>query len=76
MESAEIKKTSRKLAIPFVLSALVLIVAILFHRLGSKKSVPQAISFLVGLNGVGFACVFGFRLIKFWVFLNRNKNSE
>jgi hypothetical protein len=76
MEESQIRKKWLQLLIPFGISLVVLIIAVLFHRLGSKKSVPQAISFLAGLNGVGFSCVFGFRLIKFQRFLSDYRKTK
>ncbi len=52
MNENQIKQTWRRLIVSFLLGATILLVAILFHSLGSKRPTPQALSLFVGVLGL------------------------
>ena len=72
MTQEEIKKTWKDLFIHFLIGVLILIVAILFHRLGSKRSTPQTLWLFVGVFGSILSIYAGNRLLKFYRFLKGN----
>lgn len=65
MNDKEIKRTWRKLITPFVFGVIVLIIAILFHQLGSKRPGPQTFWLFAGIFGVVFIIFPGMKIIKF-----------
>ncbi len=72
MKQEEIKKTRKDLFIHFFIGVGIFITAILFHRLGSKRSTPQTLWFFVGVLGSILTVYAGNRLLKFYKFLKNN----
>lgn len=72
MEKEQIKKTWKDLLIHFFVGVTILIVAILFHRLGSKRSTPQTLWLFVGVFGSVLSVYAGNRILKFYSFLKKN----
>lgn len=75
MNEKEIKQTWRKLVTPFFIGIIVLIVAILFHRLGSKRPGPQTLWLFAGVLGAVFVLFPGIKIIKFRQYLKTRKDS-
>ena len=71
MKQEEIKKVWKDLWIHFWAGAVILIIAILSHRLGSKRSTPETIWFFVGVFGSLLMVYAGNRLCKFYKFLKQ-----
>ncbi len=79
MTPEEIKRTWTQLIIPFVIGLVVLIVAIICHRFGSKRPGPQTLWLFVGMLGGVFTTVIGVKLIKFKRYLttlDQDKNDD
>ncbi|GEM_PF-1865094 len=76
MDDTEIRRTWRKLIVPFIMGLIILIVAIIFHRFGSKRPGPQALWFFVAVLGAVFTAFPGFQMLRFRQHLkNRNKGD-
>ncbi|MGV6831432.1 MAG: hypothetical protein ACWA5P_07720 [bacterium] len=78
MTEEYIKKSWRNLVTPFIIGLVVLIVSILFHRLGSKKPTPQTISLFGCVLGMVFIVFSGMKMLKFRKYLkslNEQKND-
>jgi lipopolysaccharide export LptBFGC system permease protein LptF len=74
MDKTEIKRTWKRLLIPFVIGIIVLISGILFHNLGSKRAGPQTLSLFIGVLGAIFIILPGIKMHKFQQYLKkRNK---
>jgi hypothetical protein len=69
MHQKEIQSTWKKLIIPFAIGIIILTIAILFHRLGSKRPGPQAFWALAGILGAVFVVIPGLKMIKFRKYL-------
>ena len=65
MTEENIRKSWRNLLTPFIIGVIVLIISILFHQLGSKKAIPQTISFFGCVFGIVFIVSPGYKMIKF-----------
>jgi len=76
MDEREIRKSWRKLIIPFVSGLIILITAILFHRLGSKRPGPQTLWIFAGVLGAIFTLFPGIKMIKFRQYLKDRNNPE
>lgn len=76
MNDREIRKTWRKLIIPFVSGLIILIIAILFHRLGSKRPGSQTLWLFAGVLGAIFTLLPGIKMIKFRQYLKDRNNPE
>ena len=75
MDNKEIKTIWKKLIIPFVIGLIMLITAILFHRLGSKRPGPQTLWLAAGVFGAVFTLFPGIKIIKFRQYLKTRKDN-
>lgn len=73
MNQEEIKKTWTNLMIPLIIGLIILVTAILFHQLGSKRPTPQSISLFGCLFGVIFIIAPLNKIIKFKKYLDSLK---
>jgi uncharacterized membrane protein YiaA len=73
MTEEEIKQTWKRLITPIIIGIVLLLVGVLWHRLGSKRSGFQVISFFVGLLGSVFIVLPGLKAMKFRKFLKSKK---
>ena len=73
MQEEEIKKTWRQLLIPFFIGLFILVTAILFHRFGSKRPLPQTIALFASVLGFIFTLIPGIKIMKFKKYLNNLK---
>ncbi|MFD2541377.1 hypothetical protein ACFSSB_03535 [Lacinutrix gracilariae] len=69
MTEENIKKTWRNLFTPFLIGIVIFIVALLFHRLGSKRPTPQTISLFGCVLGFVFILFSGMKILKFRKYL-------
>ena len=72
MDQKEIKKTWRKLIVPFLIGITILVTSILAHRLGSKRPGPQTIWLFSGILGGVLTLFPGLKMLKFNRYLNKN----
>ncbi len=72
MDEQQRKNIWNTLLKPFIVGLVILIVAILVHRFGSKKAGMQTISLFAGVFGFVFMAVSGLRLYRFKIYLKNN----
>lgn len=75
MDKRTIDRTWRNLIVPFVLGAVLMIVALLCHRLGSKRPGPQTFWFFAGVLGVVLVVFPGAKMLGFRRYLKSNERS-
>lgn len=76
MDEQAIKKTWAKLLIPMAVGLLILLTAILFHRLGSKRPGPQTLWMFVGVLGAIFILFPGVKALKFRRYLQKQSEAD
>ncbi|WP_033957976.1 hypothetical protein [Psychroserpens jangbogonensis] len=65
MTEDELKKTWKKTITPFIVFVVLLIVSVLFNRLGSKKPTPQTVSLFASVYSLTFTIFYAIKIIKF-----------
>ncbi len=65
MTENELREKWKKTITPFIVFVLLLIVSVLFNRLGSKKPIPQTVSLFASVYSLTFTIFYGIKIIKF-----------
>ena len=65
MTENELRTTWKKTIIPFIVWIVVLIVSVLFNRLGSKRPTPQTVSLFASVYSLTFTIFYAIKIIKF-----------
>jgi len=65
MTESELKKTWKKTITPFIVWTVLLIVSVLFNRLGDKKPIPQTVSLFASVYSLTFTIFYAIKIIKF-----------
>ncbi len=71
MTESELKKTWKRTITPFIVFVLLLIVSVLFNRLGSKKPTPQTVSLFASVYSLTFTIFYGIKIFRFRKFLKQ-----
>ncbi|MBR9846961.1 MAG: hypothetical protein GYB35_13030 [Algicola sp.] len=75
MTKDELKKTWKNLITPFIVWIIVLVVAVLFNRLGSKKPTPQTVSLFASVYSLTFTIFYGIKIMLFRKQLKQLNNN-
>ena len=65
MTENELKKVWKKTITPFFVFVILLIVSVLFNRLGSKKPTPQTVSLFASVYCLTFTIFYGIKIFTF-----------
>jgi len=65
MTESELKNTWKKQITPLVIWIVLLIVSVLFNRLGSKKPIPQTVSLFASVYSLTLTFFYSVKIIKF-----------
>jgi predicted neutral ceramidase superfamily lipid hydrolase len=65
MTETELKKEWKKTITPFVVFVILLIISVLFNRLGSKKPTPQTVSLFASVYSLTFTIFYGIKILLF-----------
>ena len=75
MTETELKKTWKKTITPFIVFVVLLIISVLYNRLGSKKPTPQTVSLFASVYCFTFTIFYAIKIIKFRNFIKQlNEN--
>jgi hypothetical protein len=74
MTENELKSTWKKLMTPCLVWMVLLIVAVLFNRLGSKNPIPQTVSLFASVYSLTFSIFYSIKIIIFRKKLNKLNN--
>lgn len=69
MTEKEIKKERKTLIKPLAVYIILFLIAVGFHRYGSKKPTPQTVSFFASAFCLTFTIFYGIKLYKFNKFI-------
>lgn len=75
MTDTELKKTWKHIITPFIIWILLLVVSVLFNRLGSKKPTPQTVSLFASVYSVTFTIFYGIKIVTFRKKLKQLNNN-
>ena len=75
MTNNEVKTTWKRIITPFIIWILLLVVAVLFNRLGSKKPTPQTVSLVASVYSLTFTIFYGIKLVTFRKKLKQLNNN-
>lgn len=75
MTENDIKKTWKNTITPLIIFAVLLIVSVLYNRLGSKKPVPQTVSLFASVYCLTFTIFYAIKLVKFRTYIKQLNNN-
>ncbi|WP_431134549.1 hypothetical protein [Psychroserpens mesophilus] len=75
MTESELKHAWKKLIIPFVIWIVILIISVLYNRLGSKKPVPQTVSLIASVYSLTLTFFYSVKIITFRKKLKQLNNN-
>ncbi len=75
MTESELKKEWKKTITPLVVFVILLIVSVLFNRLGTKKPTPQTVSLFASVYCLTFTIFYSIKLIKFRSYIKQLNNN-
>lgn len=75
MTESELKNTWKKIIRGFIIWVVLLIISVLYNRLGSKKPIPQTISLIASVYSLTLVFFYSVKIIKFRTYLKQlNEN--
>jgi len=65
MTENELKKTWNRIITPFIVFVILLIISVLYNRLGSKKPTPQTVSLFASVYSLTFTIFYAIKILIF-----------